>query len=101
MRYFYTIMVFEFHEPKSAANKVKHGLDFFEAQKLWQDVDAVELPARSNVEDRKILIAKKEGKAWAAVFTEREGRIRIISVRPARTNEEAIYEQTEDDRTES
>ena len=101
MRYFYTIMVFEFHEPKSAANKVKHGLDFFEAQKLWQDVDAVELPARSDGEERKILIAKKAGKVWAAVFTEREGRVRIISVRPARTKEEAIYEQTEDDSAES
>ncbi|MFZ0828119.1 MAG: BrnT family toxin [Verrucomicrobiia bacterium] len=94
-------MAFEFDEAKSAANKLKHGLDFFEAQTLWQDVDAVELPARSEVEARRLLIAKKEGKAWVAVFTEREGRIRIISVRPARTNEEAIYEQTEDDRTES
>ena len=98
MRYFYTIMVFELHEPKS---KAKHRLDFHEAQLLWLDVDAVEMPARSEVEERKILIAKTGGKVWAAVFTERQGRIRIISVRPARTNEQAIYEQTEDDSAES
>jgi len=35
-------MEYEFDEIKSAANKAKHGLDFSEAQKLWQDVDAVE-----------------------------------------------------------
>ena len=94
-------MVFEFHEPKSEANKAKHSLDFYEAQQLWLDVDAIEIRARSEVEERKMLISKAGGKIWAAVFTERQGRIRIISVRPARTNEKAIYEQTEDDSTES
>ena len=94
-------MVFEFHEPKSAANKVKHGLDFFEAQKLWQDADAVEIPAKSDVEQRKMLIARIEEKIWSAIFTERENKIRIISVRRARTNEEAMYEQTEDQQQES
>jgi hypothetical protein len=90
-------MIFEFDEAKSAANRAKHGLDFAEAQKLWQDADAVELPARSEAEDRKMLVAKAAGKIWSAIFTEREQRIRIISVRRARTNEEALYEQTEDE----
>ena len=79
----------------------KHGLDFSEAQKLWQDVDAVELPARSEAEHRKMLIARVKGKVWSAIFTGREDRIRIISVRRARTSEEAIYEQTEDQPPES
>ena len=48
-----------------------------------------------------MLIGKAAGKIWAAIFTERENRIRIMSVRRARTNEEALYEQTEDEHTES
>lgn len=100
--YFYTEMVFEFDAAKSAANKAKHGLDFAEAQKLWQDVDALEVPARSDREKRRLLIARHGQKLWSAIFTEREGRIRIISVRRAHAKEEALYEQTEpDDSTES
>ena len=94
-------MVYQFDAAKSAANRVKHGLDFSEAQKLWQDADAVELPARSDREERKMLIAKSGGKIWSAIFTERENKIRIISVRRARTNAEALYEQTEDQPAES
>ena len=94
-------MEYEFDEAKSAANKAKHGLDFSEAQKLWLDVDAVEIPAKSAVELRKMLIARIKEKIWSAIFTERENKIRIISVRRARTNEEAIYEQTEDQQQES
>jgi hypothetical protein len=94
-------MEYEFDEAKSAANKAKHGLDFSEAQKLWLDVDAVEIPAKSAVEQRKMLIARIKEKIWSAIFTERENKIRIISVRRARTNEEAIYEQTEDQQQES
>ena len=100
-RYFYTVMEYEFDEAKSAANKAKHGLDFSEAQNLWRDADAVEIPARSDAEPRKMLIARIEGKIWSAIFTERENKIRIINVRRARTNEEAIYEQTEDQQQES
>ena len=94
-------MEYEFDEAKSAANKAKHGLDFSEAQSLWQDVDAVEIPAQSDVEQRTMLIARIEKKIWAAIFTERETKIRIISVRRARSSEEAIYEQAEDQQQES
>jgi uncharacterized protein len=94
-------MEYEFDAAKSAANRAKHGLDFSEAQKLWQDTDAVEIPARSAVEPRKMLVARVRGKIWSAIFTERENKIRIISVRRARTSEEAIYEQTQDEPSES
>jgi len=38
--------VFEFDESKSRANKVKHGIDFVEAQALWQDDDLLRIEAR-------------------------------------------------------
>ena len=98
--YFYTVMEYEFDAAKSESNKLKHGLDFFEAQKLWQDADAIAIPARAGNEPRSLLIARLEKKLWTVVYTEREGRIRIISVRRSRTSEEAIYEQTENDSTE-
>ena len=38
-------MKFEYDEKKSLINKQKHGIDFVEAQKLWQDEDALVIPA--------------------------------------------------------
>lgn len=91
-------MVFEFDEAKSEANQAKHGIDFYEAQKLWQDIDALELPARTESgESRKRLLARLDDKIWSAIFTERGGGVRIISVRRARTNEAALYEHTDED----
>ena len=90
-------MNFEFDPAKSVANKTKHGIDFRQAQELWEDVDRLEIPARSLAEDRRQLIAKHGGKLWTAVFTLRGENIRVISVRRARDNEKADYEQTKDE----
>ena len=38
-------MKFEYDEQKSQINKEKHGIDFVEAQKLWQDENALVIPA--------------------------------------------------------
>jgi hypothetical protein len=84
-------MEFEFDPKKSEGNLEKHGLDFEQAKALWLDIKAVEVPARSETEIRKMLIAKHGGKVWTAIFTEREGKVRIISVRRAREDEEALY----------
>ena len=94
--YFYTAMVFEFDEAKNLSNQSKHGIDFFEAQKLWDDPDALELPARSGAESRRMIVARHKEVIWAAIFTERGNAIRIISVRRARTNEEALYEHADE-----
>jgi uncharacterized DUF497 family protein len=85
-------MEFEFDPEKSKANLQKHGIDFVAAQKLWQDADRLEAPARSEIEKRKMLIAKHGGKLWAAIFTERGENVRIISVRRARKNETQRYD---------
>ncbi|HZL64791.1 MAG TPA: BrnT family toxin, partial [Thermoleophilia bacterium] len=36
---------FEFDERKSRINKLKHGIDFVEAQELWQDEALAEIAA--------------------------------------------------------
>ena len=84
-------MEFEFHQNKSKANKEKHGIDFVEAQKLWDDTSRIEIPAKYLDEPRYILIGKIKNKYWTAVFTYRNYKIRLISVRRARKNEKEIY----------
>jgi uncharacterized protein len=85
-------MEFEFDPVKSAANCEKHGVDFVQAQELWQDPLLVEVPARATDEPRWLVIGRMSGKCWSAVVTYRQDRIRIISVRRARDEEIRIYE---------
>ncbi|WP_461834291.1 BrnT family toxin [Desulfothermus sp.] len=84
-------MGFEFDPQKNKKNKEKHGIDFVEAQKLWEDPYRVEIPARYVDEPRYLLIGRIKEKYWSAIFTYRSDKIRIISVRRARKNEKEIY----------
>lgn len=84
--------VFEFDSPKSQSNRVKHGIDFVEAQALWNDSNLLEVPARTDDEPRFLVIGLMEGKHWSAVVTYRGEHIRLISVRRARAEEVALYE---------
>ena len=85
-------MVFEFDPLKSRINKKKHGIDFIEAQILWEDPDLLEIPARTEDEPRFLVIGKIAAKCWSGVITYRGDNIRIISVRRARDEEVEIYE---------
>ena len=86
-------MDFGFDPAKSAANLQKHGIDFIGAQALWSDPDRLEIPARSLDEPRTQVIGQIGGLVWSAFITLRGDRIRIISVRRARDEEEAAYLQ--------
>lgn len=85
-------MEFEFDPKKSAENKGKHGIDFNEAQALWNDSALVEIPARVTDEPRWLLIGRIDTKHWSAVITRRGENLRIISVRRSREEEVSIYE---------
>jgi uncharacterized protein len=85
-------MDFEFDPAKSEGNKQKHGIDFVEAQALWDDPDFVEIPAATIGERRFIVIGKIAGKLWSGIITHRGDRIRIISLRRSRAEEVEIYE---------
>jgi len=45
-------MQFEFDTEKSKRNGEKHGIDFHEAQELWDDPDLIEIPAKTTDEQR-------------------------------------------------
>ncbi len=85
-------MDFEFDPLKSEANKKKHGIDFVEAQALWDDSDRLEIPAKTQDEARSIVIGLIQEKHWSAFITYRGERVRIISVRRSRREEIVWYE---------
>ena len=85
-------MEFEFDPRKSAANRAKHGIDFVEAQALWEDPDLIEIPARTEDEPRFLVVGRMGGKHWSGIITYRRERVRIISVRRASPQEIALYE---------
>lgn len=85
-------MNFEFDPNKSAKNKEKHGIDFIEAQALWDDPDILEIPARTDDEPRFLVIGRIGTKHWSGVITYRDDNIRIISLRRSRAEEVEIYE---------
>ena len=85
-------MKFEFDPKKSKSNKTKHGIDFIEAQELWNDVDYLEIPAITTDEPRFLVIGKIGEKHWTGIITYRNDNIRIISMRRARIEEIELYE---------
>jgi uncharacterized DUF497 family protein len=85
-------MEFEFDKGKSQINKKKHGIDFIEAQALWNDPDRIEIPANTIDEVRFLVISKIFDKHWSAIITYRKEKIRIISARRSRREEIEIYE---------
>jgi len=86
------MFVFEFDDIKSEANRVKHGIDFVDAQLLWSDPNLLEIPAKTEEESRYLVVGRINKKHWSAVITYRGANIRIISVRRARTEEVKLYE---------
>ena len=89
--FFYTLMDFEYDPIKSCSNKDKHGINFEEATLLWKDPKQIIVPARTVNEERFALIGEYRERIWTAIFTVRDDKIRIISVRRARDGEAKGY----------
>jgi uncharacterized DUF497 family protein len=85
-------MEFQFDERKSRVNKRKHGIDFVEAQAIWDDPDRIEIPAKTIDKERFLIIGEISDKYWSTIITYRNEIIRIISVRRSRKEEIEIYE---------
>jgi uncharacterized DUF497 family protein len=85
-------MTFQYDSEKSLSNLDKHGIDFEEAQLLWEDPNMIEVHTRSSDETRSLVIARYRDRYWSAVVTYRADEIRIISVRRSRNAEVELYE---------
>ena len=83
---------FEWDEEKAAANLRKHGIDFRDAARVFDDEYRKEYydVAHSDKEDRFNIIGLVDDVLFV-VYTERRDIIRMISARPATRHERRLY----------
>jgi uncharacterized protein len=84
---------FEWDDRKAAANYANHGIGFELANGVFRDPFAIErLDDREDYgEERFILIGGVEQLVLCVTYTERQGRIRLISARRATKREQNEY----------
>lgn len=86
-------MNFEWDAKKNASNMKKHGISFEDAIPIFEDEYGLE-NSDDNYPDRSIRFGFSFHKGvLAVVFSEVEGKIRIISARKANKREEKEYAQ--------
>lgn len=89
-------LTFEWDPKKAAGNLRKHGVSFEEAVSVFRDALARihDNPDRSASEFREIIVGHSDRRRLLVVaFTEREGRMRVISARRATRLERKDYEE--------
>ena len=89
-------MQFEWDAEKARANARRHRVTFEEAKTVFGDPFSLTFPDpdHSVGEQRYIDIGRSaRGRLLVVVYTERQGRIRIIGCRPATRNERRRYEE--------
>ena len=88
-------MEFEWNEAKNQTNIRKHGIGFDTARRIFEGPVATSPDLRRDYgEERHISIGQVEPGALIVVaHTERHGRIRLISARPASRKERRVYHE--------
>jgi uncharacterized DUF497 family protein len=83
---------FEWDENKRLSNVQKHGLDFIDAIDLFDRRHAEGLARQVGGEMRWFVTGIVDGVFTTVIYTRRNEKIRIISMRGARKNERARYQ---------
>lgn len=83
---------FEWDSEKNQANSNKHSIAFEDAVEVFGE-PYLKIRSHRSSEMRWIALGKAKGRVIAVIYTERRGRIRIISARMARRNERGIYQE--------
>lgn len=83
---------FEWDEAKRVANVVKHNFDFRDAERVFAGPHR-EFDTTRPGEERKLATALLDGRWVTLVFTWRNTKRRIISMRRAREDERDVYRQ--------
>ncbi len=89
------MMQFEWDEKKRLSNLEKHGLDFWDAAKIWSNpiIDpAGERIVEGEYRPTALGIVGSDDIIVAVVYTARYDVIRLISARRARRNERKVYQ---------
>ena len=85
-------MKFNWDEKKNQTNSEKHGIDFIDAEEIFNSIRLTVAYNRKDYgEPRKISIGKIGPHVCVVVYTERKGVIRIISARKANQRESKKY----------
>jgi uncharacterized DUF497 family protein len=85
-------MRYEWDERKRLSNLKKHGLDFFDADVVFESSHVI-TPSAHNSEKRFLCIGTFEGRFVTIIYTMRSEAIRIISFRRARHEERDTYQK--------
>ena len=88
----YKEIQFEYDDAKSEINLEKHGIDFDEAQEIWEGFH-IRAAAKKKGEKRFAVVGVARGMHWTAFATYRGFVVRIISVRRSTEKEVAEYER--------
>ncbi|MGA7238686.1 MAG: BrnT family toxin [Bryobacteraceae bacterium] len=89
------VMEFEWDTAKAESNVEKHGVNFAEAMTVFGDPLEVTIPDpdHSEGEFRFLSLGRSgQGRLLVVAYTEREGRIRLITAREAAPKERRRYE---------
>ncbi len=85
-------MEFEWDSAKRISNLEKHGIDFADASKVFENASVTIEDSRFDYGERRfVTFGLLNESVIAVVHTERENRIRIISARKATKHERSNY----------
>jgi uncharacterized DUF497 family protein len=88
---------FEWDPAKASSNAAKHGVEFTEAVTVFGDPLELVIPdpEHSVGEPRYLSVGMSSAGRLVVSYTERNGRIRLISAREATAQERKTYESTD------
>ena len=89
-------MQIEYDEAKRQDALIRHGVDFADAGEIFDGVEFTWQDDRQYDEIRWITFGTLRGRLVVVVWTERNGKRRIISMRKANDREQARYRRTLD-----
>lgn len=87
-------MKYEWDEKKNAANQIKHGLDFSEAEGFCWGTAIETVDDRADYgEERWIALGQIGNRVHVMIYTRRGENLRLISLRKANKRETNYYEK--------
>ena len=84
-------MEFDWDEVNSLVNLAKHGVDIAKATEMFDGRPRFDRASDRDAERRFATTAKLDNVRFTAIWTERSGKLRLISVRRARDAERRNY----------
>ena len=82
---------FEWDENKRSSTLEKHGIDFLDAIRIFDGRPVLHAPSDRPGEERWVATGSLSGQMVSAVYTLRDGAVRIITSRRAKKNEQREY----------